>query len=66
MKRAELEHVLRPAAAIAQEIFFVVMGSQAILMAFPHAPEELRVSREIDPIPHITQWTQRRAQEALA
>jgi hypothetical protein len=102
MKRSELEHVLRAATAIAQETSFVVVGSQAILMAFPHAPQELLVSREIDlypalhpekadlidgaigamlslstmverialldgakyPLAHITQWTQRRAQEA--
>lgn len=53
MKRSELEHVLRAAAAIAQENSFVVVGSQAILMAFPHAPEELRVSREIDLYPAL-------------
>lgn len=53
MKRAELEHVLRAAAAIAQENSFVVVGSQAILMAFPHAPEELLVSREIDLYPAL-------------
>lgn len=53
MKRSELEHVLRAAAAIAQENSFVVVGSQAILMAFPHAPQELCVSREIDLYPAL-------------
>ena len=53
MKRTELEHVLRAAAAITQENSFVVVGSQAILMAFPHAPEELLVSREIDLYPAL-------------
>lgn len=53
MKRSELEHVLRAAAAIAQEGSFVVVGSQAILMAFPHAPQELTVSREIDLYPAL-------------
>ena len=53
MKRAQLEHVLRAAAAIAQENSFVVVGSQAILMAFPQAPEELLVSREIDLYPAL-------------
>lgn len=53
MKRTELEHVLRAAAAIVQERSFVVVGSQAILMAFPHAPEELLVSREIDLYPAL-------------
>lgn len=53
MKRAQLEHVLRAAAAIAQETSFVVVGSQAILMAFPQAPEELLVSREIDLYPAL-------------
>ena len=53
MKRSQLEHVLRAAAAIAQENTFVVVGSQAILMAFPHAPDELLVSREIDLYPAL-------------
>ncbi len=53
MKRSELEHVLRAAAAIAQENSFVVVGSQAILLAFPHAPEELRASRELDLYPAL-------------
>ncbi len=53
MKRSEVEHVLRAAAAIAQETSFVVIGSQAILMAFPHAPEELLTSRELDLYPAL-------------
>ncbi len=53
MKRSQLEHVLRAAAAIAQESTFVVVGSQAILMAFPHAPDELLVSQEIDLYPAL-------------
>ncbi len=53
MKRSELEHVLRAAAAIAQENSFVVVGSQAILMAFPDAPQELLMSREIDLYPAL-------------
>lgn len=53
MKRSQLEHVLRAAAAITQESTFVVVGSQAILMAFPHAPDELLVSREIDLYPAL-------------
>ena len=53
MKRSELEHVLRAAAAISQENSFVVVGSQAILLAYPHAPAELLVSREIDLYPAL-------------
>jgi hypothetical protein len=53
MKRSEVEHVLRAAAAIAQETSFVVVGSQAILLAFPHAPEELLTSRELDLYPAL-------------
>jgi hypothetical protein len=53
MKRTEVEHVLRAAAAITQETSFVVVGSQAILLPFPHAPEELRVSRELDLYPAL-------------
>lgn len=53
MKRSELEHVLRAAAAIAQEQSFVVVGSQAVLLPYPFAPDELLVSREIDLYPAL-------------
>lgn len=53
MKRSEAEHVLRAAAAITQEQSFVVVGSQAILFQFPHAPPELVVSRELDLYPAL-------------
>lgn len=53
MKREQVEHVLRAAAAIAQEYSFVVVGSQAILLAFPHAPAELLVSMELDLYPAL-------------
>ena len=48
MRRSEAEHVLRAAAAIAQEQSFVVAGSQAVLFLLPHAPDTLLVSRELD------------------
>lgn len=53
MNRTEVEHVLRAAAAITQETSFVVLGSQAILLPFPHAPQELRASRELDLYPAL-------------
>ena len=53
MQRSEAEHVLRAAAAIAQEQSFVVVGSQAIVLLFPDAPDELRVSRELDLYPAL-------------
>ncbi len=53
MKRSQVEHVLRAAAAIAQEESFVVVGSQAILLPFPHAPQELLVSMELDLYPAL-------------
>jgi hypothetical protein len=53
MNRADVEHVLRAAAAIAQEHSFVVVGSQAILFTHPHAPPELRMSRELDLYPAL-------------
>jgi len=53
MKRTQAEHVLRAAAAIAQEQSFVVVGSQAILFQFPHAPDELLVSMELDLYPAL-------------
>jgi hypothetical protein len=54
MKRSEVEHVLRAAAAITQEQSFVVVGSQAILFQFPHAPAELVASRELDLYPALS------------
>ncbi|HEY2928749.1 DUF6036 family nucleotidyltransferase [Piscinibacter sp.] len=51
MKREELEHVLRAAAAIIQEQSFVVVGSQAVLLPHPNAPADLLASREIDLYP---------------
>jgi hypothetical protein len=51
MKRAQLEHVLRAAADITREHSFVVIGSQAVLLSHPNAPDELLVSREVDMYP---------------
>lgn len=51
MTRAQLEHVLRAAGAIAQEEKLVVIGSQAILGAYPEAPEALTISLEVDLYP---------------
>ena len=53
MTREQLEHVLRAAAAIAQENSLVVVGSQAILLPFPNAPADLLVSREVDLYPAL-------------
>ena len=41
MRRHELEHLIRAAAAITNEYEIVVIGSQAILGAVPQAPEAL-------------------------
>jgi hypothetical protein len=51
MTRADLEHLLRAAAALTNERDFVVIGSQAILGQFPTAPGELLVSVEADLYP---------------
>ncbi len=51
MRRAELEHVLRAAAAVAEDADIVVIGSQAILGQFPDAPAGLLASREVDVYP---------------
>lgn len=50
MRRHELEHVIRAAAAIVDDEI-VVVGSQAILAQFPDAPESLLVSLEADVYP---------------
>ena len=51
MRRADLEHVIRAAAAITGEDEIVVVGSQAILGAHPDAPPSLTRSVEADVYP---------------
>jgi hypothetical protein len=49
--RAQLEHVIRAAAAIADVDELVVIGSQAILASYPDAPADLVRSMEADLYP---------------
>jgi hypothetical protein len=49
--RAQLEHLLRAAATIADDDEIVVIGSQAILGQFPEAPAGMRISMEADLFP---------------
>jgi hypothetical protein len=51
MRRAELEHVIRAAAAAAGDDELIVVGSQAILGQFPDAPASMLISREADVYP---------------
>jgi hypothetical protein len=51
MKRAELEHIIRAAAAITNQPDIVVVGSQALLAQFPDAPATLLASMEADVFP---------------
>lgn len=51
MRRADLEHLIRAAAAVSGEDDIVVVGSQAVLASFPEAPAELLVSVEADVYP---------------
>lgn len=51
MTRAQLEHILRAAAAVADDREIVVIGSQAVLGQFPAAPAEMLVSMEADVFP---------------
>lgn len=53
MRRHEIEHVLRAAAAISQESSFVVIGSQAVGLLIDSPPEELLVSAELDLYPAL-------------
>ena len=48
MRRDQLEHVIRAAAAVSGDDEIVVIGSQAILGQHPEAPASLLVSREAD------------------
>ena len=51
MTRPQLEHIIRAAAANADTTEIVIIGSQAILGAYPDAPEELLASIEADVFP---------------
>ncbi|HLA36241.1 MAG TPA: DUF6036 family nucleotidyltransferase [Rhodocyclaceae bacterium] len=51
MKRKELEHLIRAAAAITDQYEIMVIGSQSILGAVPDAPEFLLQSMEADVYP---------------
>lgn len=51
MTRQELEHIIRASAATANVRDIVVIGSQAILGAYPDAPRQLRESMEADVFP---------------
>ena len=51
MQRKELEHVIRAAGSIAEADELTVLDSMAILGAYPDAPEELLISREVDTYP---------------
>jgi hypothetical protein len=51
MRREDLEHVIRAAAAIAHDNEIVVVGSQAILAQYPNAPRALLFSQEADVYP---------------
>lgn len=58
MRRADLEHIIRASADIADDDEIVVLGSQSILGQFPRAPSELLVSNEADVYPrnHPERW----------
>jgi hypothetical protein len=51
MKRENLEHIIRVAAAITNEYEIIIFGSQSILGAVPFPPEELTYSVEADIYP---------------
>jgi len=51
VQRKELEHVIRAAGSIAEADELIILGSMAILGAYPDAPEELLISREVDTYP---------------
>jgi hypothetical protein len=51
VERSDLEHLIRAAADIADDVVVVVVGSQAILGQFPDAPRELLQSEDADLYP---------------
>src|SRR5574341_182857 len=51
MRRRDLEHVIRAAAAIAGEREIVIVGTASLLGAVPEAPPQLTRSRDVDLYP---------------
>lgn len=51
MTREQLEHIVRAAAYIVDDDELIVVGSQAVLGEFPHAPPALVSSNEADVYP---------------
>lgn len=51
MRRDQMEHILRAAAAVTKERDFVVIGSQALLATLPELPPPLNKSMELDLYP---------------
>lgn len=51
MRREDLEHLVKAAADVADDLEIVVVGSQAILAQYPNAPAALLVSMEADLYP---------------
>jgi hypothetical protein len=51
MRREELEHLIRAAAAVSGEREIVIVGAAALLGSVPDAPEELRQTAEADLYP---------------
>lgn len=65
MRREELEHLIRAAAAISGEREIVIVGAAAILGAIPDAPPELRRTLEADLYPRRRPEPERRRQLEL-
>lgn len=51
MKRSDLEHLIRAAAALTNEYEIMIVGSQSILGSTPNAPASLLLSMEADVYP---------------
>jgi hypothetical protein len=58
VKLADLEHIIRAAATIADDDELIIVGSQAVLAQYPDAPEEMLRSDEADVYPknHPERW----------
>ena len=53
MRRDQMEHILRAAAAVTNQRDFVVIGSQALLGSIPDLPPPLNQSMELDLYPLV-------------
>ena len=66
MKRSEVQHVLRAAAAIAQDLYPAMNPEKSGLIPAKLQARIAQLNAATQPVTHIAAWANRRAAEAAA